>query len=255
VTDLAFYDYGSATAPTVVLLHSIATSSAMWDLQVPLWRQRFRVLTVDLPGHGASPLIGAPTLAGMAEAVVAVLDGARVERAAFVGLSLGGMVCQAIALNQPSRVAALVLANTTGRVPPEARGLWDRRIADVEAGGMETQVATTLERWFTPRFRETSPLTVAFVAHLIRSTSPAGFIAAGRAIQSLDFLDALSAITRPTMVVSGSYDTGTPPTAGAALAEKIPGARLEIIEAAHMSALEKPIEFAELIGGFLRDSL
>ncbi|HSV84473.1 MAG TPA: alpha/beta fold hydrolase [Ramlibacter sp.] len=249
---------GPVGAPVVVLLHPIATHGAIWAAQGPVWAAAFRVVTIDLPGHGGSAPLeqAAPTLHDYAEAVRAVLDALEIELAAIVGLSLGGMVAQAFALAWPQCTRALVLAHTSAQTAPAVRDVWSGRLASFQEQGLEAQVAPTLERWFTRSFRAEAPSTVAWVAAQIRSTSDAGYAAAIRAIQQLDHLGRLGEISAPTLVVAGADDTAVPPAAARAMADAIPGARLFVLpQAAHLGNVEQPVAFTEAVGRFFHQAL
>lgn len=250
---LARYVDGPHDAPVVVLLHAIATHSGLWLPQLGPWSTRWRVVRIDLPGHGASePPVGASTLAGYAEQVRDVLDELEVERAAFVGLSLGGMVAQAFAVAFPQRAGALVLAHTSARTEPAVRELWQRRLDHFESFGLPAQVAPTLDRWFTRAFAAASPLTLAWIAGQIAQTSPAGYAAAIQAIQGLDHLDRLGKLAVPALVIAGEADSAVPPAAAGALAAAIPGAELVVLpDAAHLGSVQQPVLFAETVGSFL----
>jgi 3-oxoadipate enol-lactonase len=244
---------GPAEAPAVVLLHALATHGELWLPQWPVWSMAFRLVAIDLPGHGMSPAPQAPmTLADHAGQVADALDALGIERAAVVGLSLGGMVAQALALRQPGRVRSLVLAHTTARTLPAVREIWDTRLAQFEREGLEKQVEPTLGRWFTPAFATASPMTMAWVARQIRATSPAGYTGAIRAIQGLDHFDRLGAITVPALVVAGDADAAVPLHAASALAERLPHAKLFVLkDAGHLGNVQQPVAFTEAVGGFL----
>lgn len=248
---------GPAGAPVLVLLHAIATHGAIWQAQAAVWSCIYRVVRVDLPGHGDSPAPqGSPTLHDYAVQVREVLDRLGIEQAVIVGLSLGGMVAQAFALAFPQRTRGLVLAHTSARTEPAVRELWARRLAQAEAEGLPAQVAPTLERWFTRGFAAASPLTLEWVAGQVRATAARGYAAAVRAIQGLDHLDRLGAIRVPTLVVAGARDSAVPPAAAATLAEAMPGARLLVLEeAAHLGNVERPVAFTEGVGAFLLEAL
>jgi 3-oxoadipate enol-lactonase len=248
---------GRADAPAVVLLHPIATHSAIWAPQVAAWSAAFRLVRIDLPGHGASaPAEGSPTLADYAAEVHAVLGALEIERAAIVGLSLGGMVAQAFAVAYPRQVRALVLAHTSARTDDAVRELWSRRLALFEEQGLEAQVAPTLERWFTRSFAAASPMTMSWLAQQIRATSSAGYRAAVQAIQRLDHLDRLKEIAAPALVVAGAADSAVPPAAASLLAASIPGAKLVVLDdAAHIGNVQQPVAFTETVGSFLLDAL
>lgn len=245
---------GRADGPPVVLLHAIATNSSMWSAQIPVWASVFRLICIDLPGHGDSPEVeGELDLAGYADCVRGVLDALRIDDASLVGLSFGGMVAQAFALRYPERVRALVLAHTSARTVEAVKGIWEGRVAQFEKEGMAAQVTPTLERWFTRAFAESSPLTLAWLARQILRTTNKGYVSAIRAIQGLDHLDRLGAIKAPTLVVAGAADSAVPPAAAALIAEKLGDARMMVLEgAAHLGNLEKPVEFTEAVGAFLQ---
>lgn len=248
---------GPADAPPLVLLHALATCRDLWLPQIPAWATQFRVIRIDLPGHGQSPLIdGAATLAGFADGVAKVLDDLGIERAAFVGLSLGGMVAQAFALKYPQRCSALVLAHTSARTDAPVRELWNGRLEQLEKDGLPAQAEAILGRWFPPAFAEASPMTLQWIASQIRATSPEGYATAIRAIQQLDHLDMLKNITAPTLVMAGEADMAAPPAAGALMAGQIANARLVVLPGvAHLGNVQAPVLFTETVGAFLQQAL
>lgn len=248
---------GPADAPPLVLLHALATCRDLWLPQLPAWATLFRVIRIDLPGHGQSPLIdGAATLAGFADEVAKVLDDLGIERAAFVGLSLGGMVAQAFALKYPQRCSALVLAHTSARTDAPVRELWKGRLEQLEKDGLPAQAEAILGRWFPPAFAEASPMTLQWIASQIRATSPEGYATAIRAIQQLDHLDMLKNITAPTLVMAGEADMAAPPAAGALMTGQIANARLVVLPGvAHLGNVQAPVLFTETVGAFLQEAL
>jgi len=142
-------DVGPRDAPVVVLLHAIATCSELWAAQIPVWSQFARILAVDLPGHGTSaPRPQINSLDQYAHALAELLASAGIEDVSIVGLSFGGMIGQAFALNYPQRVRSLVLSNTSARTPAAMQETWSRRKEHAATHGMQEQVATTIERWF-----------------------------------------------------------------------------------------------------------
>lgn len=254
---LACHVNGPPDAPAVVLLHAIATSSELWQPQLPVWASAFRVVRIDLPGHGASESPpGALSLKDYADLVKDSLDELGIARAALVGLSLGGMIAQAFALTHPQRLNALVLAHTSARTEPAVREMWNRRLEQFEQYGLEAQAAATLERWFTRAFAQASPMTLEWLARQIRGTSPAGYAAAVGAIQALDYEHRLGEIAVPTLVVAGEDDSAVPPSVAAAIAERVPDARMLVLkDAAHLGNVQQPVVFTEQVGEFLRASL
>jgi 3-oxoadipate enol-lactonase len=254
---LACHVDGPANAPVLVLLHALATHSEIWRPQLPAWSTAFRVVRIDLPGHGASPAPAGPMdLAAYAAQVGDALDALAIKRATLVGLSLGGMVAQAIALQQPQRVQALVLAHTSARTEQAVREVWQRRLEQFERHGLQQQVGPTLERWFTRTFAAACPLTMDWVAAQIRSTSADGYAAAVRAIQALDHLDRLADIRVPALVIAGDCDAAVPPPMASAMAARLRRAQLLVLDdAGHLGNVQQPLRFAEAAGRFVQQAV
>lgn len=244
---------GPADAPVVTLSHSLAASLEMWEPQLPALTKHFRVLRYDTRGHGGSEVPpGAYSLSMLASDVRALLGALGIARTHFVGLSLGGMIGQAIALEHPEILERLVLADTASRMVPETGPLWEERIANVERHGMAPRVEETIGRWFTPPFIDESPGVVDDIRMLIRTTAPQGFIGCSRAIQGLDYTDRLGEIEAPTLIVVGADDLGTPVALSEVMRDGIPGSKLVVLEAAaHLSNVEQAERFNEAVTSFL----
>jgi 3-oxoadipate enol-lactonase len=244
---------GPAGAPVVTLSNSLATDLSMWDPQVPALAARFRVLRYDTRGHGGTDAPpGGYTLDLLADDVRALLRALGITRTHFVGLSMGGMIGQTLALQTPELLLSLALCDTSSRIPPEAKPLWDERIRTAETRGMEPLVEPTLARWLTPATRAAQADLGAAVASMIRRTDPTGYAGCCHAIAALDLTDRLEAIRLRTLVVVGEDDPGTPVAASRAIHERIRGSELVIIKAAaHLSNLERPAEFTQALMGFL----
>ena len=244
---------GPAGAPVVTLSHSLATDLAMWEPQVAALASRFRVLRYDTRGHGGTDApVGAYSLDQLAEDARALLGELGIERTHFVGLSMGGMIGQTLALKHPEMFRSLVLCDTSSRVPPEARPTWDERIRAAEGQGMEPLVEPTIGRWFTPSFIAGHPEVVEPIRAMIRRTPPQGFAGCGHAIKMLDLTDQLHRIGTPTQVVVGEDDPGTPVAASRAIHERIRGSELVILpSAAHLSNIEQPEAFTHAVLAFL----
>ena len=226
----------------------------MWDPQAAVLAQRYRVLRYDTRGHGGSDApAGAYSLEQLAEDARGLLKALGIAQTHWVGLSMGGMIGQTLALSTPGILRSLSLCDTSSRVPPEAGHLWDERIAIAESRGMEPHVEPTIARWFTPKFIESRPDVVDPVRAMIRRTSPRGYAGCCHAIRRLDLTDRLGAITLPTLIVVGDQDVGTPVAASQAIHERIKGSELVILESAsHLSNLEQPAAFTRAVESFLR---
>jgi 3-oxoadipate enol-lactonase len=233
---------GPPGAPVLVLGNSLGTSQMVWGRQVAGLGERFRLLRYELPGHGGSAAWTGPfSVAGLGAGVLALLDLAEVDRAAYCGISLGGMVGMWLAANAPDRIGALGLVCTSAYLPP-ADG-WQARAELVRAEGLAAISAQSAGRWFTTAFADREPEVVAsFIAELER-TDPAGYAGCCLAIADMDLRADLSSITTPTLVISGADDPATPPEHGAAIAAGIAGARQIVVEgAAHLANVSSPDE-------------
>jgi 3-oxoadipate enol-lactonase len=240
---------GPEDAPVLLLSNSLGATLDMWLPQLDAFTRHFRVLRYDSRGHGQSAVPPGPYgMDQLTDDVVGLLDAVGVGRVHYCGLSMGGMVGQALALRAPERLDRLVLCNTAALIgPPE---LWDSRVAAVAAGGTAVLVSV-LDRWFTAEFRQRFPDRVEPFAKMLRETNPLGYIACCRAVQNHDLRFSLSAIRAPTLVVAGTGDVATPPAAGRFLVEAIPGAEYLELPAAHLSNVEAADAFTTNVSAFL----
>jgi 3-oxoadipate enol-lactonase len=213
------------------------------------------VIRFDARGHGASPVPPRPySLEGLAEDAHGLVERLGLEKVHWVGLSMGAMVGMAFALAYAERLGRLVLANTTSSYGPEGRAMWHARAKAVEQGGLAAIEPMVMGRYFSDDFRSEHPELVAVASKRFLETPVEGYLGCCDAIAELDFTGELGRIRNRTLVIAGALDAGTPPAMSQAIAERIPGARMAIIPgAAHLSAAEKPEEFANLVESFLAE--
>jgi 3-oxoadipate enol-lactonase len=251
VSTLAWRELGRPDGPAVLFSHSLGADASMWAPQSEALAPTHRVILVDHLGHGASPVPPGPyTLAELAASVLAVADRLEIDRFAFVGLSLGGLVAQWLGINASSRLTQLVAANTGARIGSVES--WNERIAAVRAGGMASIRDGVLARWFAPGFAEIAPERFAAIADVFGATDPEGYVGCCAALAAADLRDELGSISTPTLVIGGSVDLATPPELAESLAGAISGAELAIIDgAAHLSNLDHAAEFTEVLVQFL----
>ena len=244
---------GPANAPVVTMSHSLATDLGMWDPTVSALTGRFRVLRYETRGHGKTEApTGAYTLDQLADYALALLKALGIARTHWVGLSMGGMIGQTLALKAPQVLASLSLCDTSSRIPPEAKTQWQDRIETAKTQGMEPLVEPTLARWFTEPFRKSRKDVVDRVATMIRTTPVAGYVGCCHAISALDLTDKIGAIKVPTIAIVGEDDPGTPVAAHRVIHERIEGSKLTILKsAAHLSNMEQPEAFNTALTGFL----
>lgn len=240
--------------PFVVLSHALGCDLHMWDGVAALLARAHTVLRYDHRNHGASERVtgsfGVQTLARDAAALIERETGG--EPVHFVGLSMGGMTAQALAAERPELLRSVTIANSSAHYPDPAP--WRARAETVSARGIEAIAAGAVERWLTPAFVATPEgAAVARSLHdvLVRNDAQ-GYIESCAAVAAIDFRESNRRIAVPTLVVAGMQDLATPPAMSEAIVAAIPGARLATIDAAHVSAAERPAEFVELLIDFWR---
>jgi 3-oxoadipate enol-lactonase len=242
---------GPESAPVLVFSNSLGTNFGMWDPQVSATARHFRVLRYDTRGHGFSSVTPGPySIEQLGRDVLGLLDGLKIDKVCFCGLSMGGMTGMWLGVNAPGRLDRLVLANTAARIGN--REIWNARIEQVRQGGMAPIAESVLQRWFTPSFIASAPDQVELVRQMLLQTPAAGYIANCEAIREMDQREAIAGITTPTLVIAGAKDPATPAAEGRFVAGKIPGAKYIELDAAHLSNIEAEAEFTKAVSSFLR---
>lgn len=248
-TRLHVREDGEPQGNPVVFANSLGTDLRLWDAVLPLLPPGHRFIRYDKRGHGRSDVPPAPYHMGiLISDAEAILDDLGVTGCTFVGLSVGGLIAQGLAVKRPDLVARLVLSNTAAKIGTEA--LWDDRIAAVQKGGMEPIADGVMERWFGRDFRESDGL--ALWRARFCETPAEGYVGCCAAIRGSDFYPSTAKLRLPTLVIAGAEDGATPPDLVRETAALIPGARFEIIpRAGHLPCVEDPAAYAELLGAFL----
>lgn len=214
--------------------------------------QRFRVLAVDLPGHGQSlKSEGFLSLEGMSAEVCKTLQALSLTRVHVMGLSLGGMVAQVLAVDHPSCVSSLTLSDTLCEVGPVQIQVMEERARAVEHGGMPALVKPILERWFSPGFSAGHPEVVAEVEKLLLAADPRVNAQTWRAIARLNVVSLLPELHPPALIMNGSLDSSIPQGMGERSASLLGGRFVELPGCAHMAPLEAPEIFMDLLESFL----
>ena len=233
-------------APTLVFAHALGTDLRLWDAVIPLLHDHLRLIRYDMRGHGQSDVPPAPYAMGqLISDAEAICDALQVRDAVFVGLGLGGMVAQGLAVKRLDILHALVLCNTAARIGHV--GDWDKRIAAVTAGGMTAITDPIIDRWFPP----TAPGRSLWRDRL-RATPAQGYIGAASAIAGSDFYTTTASLRLPTLGIAGSEDRSTPADLVRETIDLIPGARFRIIRrAGHLPPVDQPAAFATALTQFL----
>jgi len=248
---------GPENGPVVCITHSLASDGGSWAEQVPpLLQAGFRVLRLDMRGHGGSdPVAGDYTMKALAGDVATVLDALAIPRAHYIGLSIGGMIGQAFALEHGAKLISAMWCDTLPASPVGAAALWDERMNTVRrANSLEPLADGTVERWFTGAFKSQNPGRWKQIRDTVAATTPAGYLGCSAAIMNLDFAGQLSSLRLPVLVVCGADDPGTPASENRRLASLVPGGRYEeIASARHFPNVERPDGFNRIMMSWLEE--
>lgn len=244
---------GTDSGLPIVLSHALGLDLHMWDGLAAELGKSHPVLRYDHRGHGGSAV---PEAAFTMDDLVD--DAARLIRewgrgpVLFIGLSMGGMVGQGLAIRHPELVKGVVLANTTSQYPDAAKTAWVQRIETVKAGGMAAVADMVVQRYLHEDHRQAHPAQAEALRSRLLRTSPQSYAAACAAVMSVDWQARLGEVKAPTLVIAGARDAGATPAMAQAIAEQVPGAQLEVLaDASHLSVQETPAEFNRLLQAFI----
>ncbi len=245
---------GTSSKPALLFSNSLGTDLRIWDAVAAGLSDRFQVVLYDKRGHGLTDAPEPPYSArGLAGDVVGLLDALQIDHAVVCGVSVGGIIAQALALHYPERVRALILCDTGARIGTVES--WQQRIEMVRAGGLQSLVGMTMERWFSKGFHERCPADIRGYANMLLATNMQGYIGTCGALRDADFRSDLSRVKHPTLVVVGAEDIATPPGLGRELAGLIPGAQFSIVDGAgHLPCIEQPNLLVERLMRFLQEA-
>lgn len=245
---------GPAGAPVLVLSNSLGTDLAMWDAQLPAFTETLQVLRYDTRGHGKSVVSeGFYSIEELGQDVLALLDALNIKRAAFCGLSMGGLIGQWLGVHAEPHIEKLILCNTAAKIGNDE--VWNGRI-DTVLKGREQAMAElrdgAVARWFTPDYAAANPQTVERITQMLAATSPEGYAANCAAVRDADFRGQLESISVPTLIVTGAADEVTTTEHGRDMQACISGAELKEFEAAHLSNVQAGDAFTRTVLEFLK---
>ena len=238
--------------PWLTFIHQLGGDLSIWDQLAGYFRDDYTVLRYDVRGHGQTAVSKVPfNVADLSQDLGALLDALGVETTHVVGMSMGGMIAQQFALDDPDRIETLTLADTSAGTP-NAHEIWEQRAAAARSGGVASLVQATLERWLTAGFRSAHPEAVEQISEVLHNTSPDGYADMCIALRDFDVRSRLVQINLPTLTVAGCHDAGTLPAATEAVANAIREARFELLDAAHLAPIEQSHRFAALLETFMQ---
>jgi 3-oxoadipate enol-lactonase len=244
---------GRPDAPALIFANSLGTDCRVWDEMAETLGRDWRIVLYDKRGHGLTEAPPGPyNIAMLADDLLALADHLGLLSFAVVGLSIGGLIAQQVAVHAPQRLTALVLADTAAQIG--AAESWNARIGAVTQSGVASIADAVMQRWFTPAFHAARPDALAGWRAMLCSMSATGYTAACAALRDADLTGRIGAIAAPTLVVAGEGDQSTPPELVRATASLIPGARFELIPCCgHIPPAEQPDFLAALIQAHLQE--
>lgn len=239
---------GRPDGPPLVLIHALGTDLSIWTPLVAAL-PRHRILRFDLRGHGGSDVPPAPySMGALIRDAERLMDHFAVTDAVVLGLSLGGMIAQGLAIKRMDLVRGLILSNTAARIGTSAQ--WQDRIAAVRAGGLAALADATMERWFGRQWRANPSM--PFVREIFLRTPPDGWCGCAAAIAGADFYETTATLRLPTLAIAGGLDGSTPPDLVRETAALIPGHHFQLIrEAGHIGIADRPADYVAAVSGFL----
>jgi 3-oxoadipate enol-lactonase len=242
---------GAASGPVLVLSHALGLDLTIWDHVIPLMPPTLRILRYDHRGHGGSDSPAPPySMGALITDAERLLDHLNIRDCVFLGLSMGGLVAQGLAIKRLDLVRALVLSNTAAKIGTES--FWQDRMAQVRTGGLAAINASATERMFSRAFRASIEMT--HWQNLMLNGNPDGYIGCAAAIAGTDFYTPTASLRLPTLAIAGSEDSATPPDLVRETADLIPGSRFALIRGGgHLPFVERPQAYADALTRFLHD--
>ncbi|WP_397541368.1 3-oxoadipate enol-lactonase [Roseovarius salis] len=248
---LHYREDGEPDGAPVVFANSLGTDLHLWDAVLPHLPHGLRLIRYDKRGHGHSSVPPAPYAMGaLVRDAEALLDHLGVRDAVFVGLSIGGMIGQGLAVKRHDQIRALVLSNTAAKIG--TKRMWQDRIDTVRDGGIAALAEAVLARWFSRDFLAKGEVTTWH--DMLVGTQPEGYIGCCAAIAGTDFYTPTSGLRLPVLGIAGSEDGATPPDLVRETVELVPGSKFRLMRrAGHLPCVERPEEYAQVLAGFLRE--
>ena len=246
-----YQTFGDAAKPALIFSNSLGTNFKMWQAQIDFFQQDFFVICYDTRGHGASSAPQGPySIDQLGQDVVNLLDHLNVEKAAFCGISMGGLTGQWLAIHRPERFNQVVVCNTAAKIGQEQA--WNDRAALVREQGLQPIASTAASRWFTEPFIQSNATVVNNLQNDLAAGSAEGYASCCEALAKADVREQLKDITVPILVVTGQQDPVTTVVDGQFMVESIANSQLFEINASHISNVELPNEFNQAVKQFIQ---
>jgi 3-oxoadipate enol-lactonase len=249
--ELAYRLDGAADGRVVMMSNSLMCDHTMWDINVPVFTDRYRTLRYDTRGHGSSGTTPGPySIAMLADDAVRLLDALGIRQVHFIGLSMGGMIGQQIGARYPERIYSLSLCDTASEMPP--RSMWEERLSIASRQGTAGLLDATIQRWFTGPYIARKPESIEKVRRMILSTGIEGFAACASAVRDMAQTTMLLKVKAPTIVLVGRQDPGCTVEQSTVIHRMIDGSQMIVLEdAAHLSNIEQSHAFNSTLRSFI----
>tara|TARA_Y100000782_G_C10187104_1_gene267351 strand:- start:1329 stop:2456 length:1128 start_codon:yes stop_codon:yes gene_type:complete len=240
---------GTPNSPVLIFSNSLGSTLEMWDELVPYLLPYFRILQYDTRGHGGSDAPSDPyTIETLGQDVLQLMDDLNIEKAAFCGLSMGGLIGQWLGINAPERFTHLILSNTAAKIGTEER--WSERIQNITENGMSVLADSTMSVWFTDGFRQQHPAKEQWARTMVLENNITGYANCCAAIGAADFRATIKNIPLKTLVITGDEDPVTTAEHAEFMANEIPDAHVQLFPARHLASTELPEAFAKALIDF-----
>lgn len=242
---------GPENGPSIVFSNSLGTDMRIWDEVISYLPKNLKILRYDKRGHGLSDCPNSPYSMGtLVKDIEALMDTLKLKNSLFIGLSIGGMIAQGLALKRLDLVRAMALSNTAARIGN--REIWEDRINKVKSSGMKALTEETMKRWFSNDFLESKQ--IYKWKNMFERQPLEGYIGCAHAISGTDFYTPTSSLRLPTIAIAGSEDGSTPPDLVRETSDLIPGSKFNLIKGAgHIPCVEAPIKYANILSSFMKE--
>lgn len=248
-----YQTFGDKTSPAVVFSNSLGTSYQMWQDQIDVLQQHFFVICYDTRGHGASSApSGAYTLEQLGTDVIRLLDYLEIKQSAFCGISMGGLTGQWLAIHASERIQRMIVANTAARIGNEQAWLDRAQLARTQ--GLLPIAETAPSRWFTYPFIQSHHDKIQILINDLAAGNASGYASCCEALAKADMREQLQQIQIPMLIIAGKQDPITTVEDARFMQQRIPQAQFTEIAASHISNIEAPEQFNQIIQDFLLSS-
>lgn len=246
---------GPEGAPWITFSNSLATNLSMWDQQVKLLSNDWRILRYDQRGHGDTDASPPPySFDLLVQDLIGLWDMLDINNSVLCGLSMGGTTGLGVAIDHNKRLTGFIGCDLPHRSPEPFVEAWNDRKVMAEKGGMRGMAEPTATRWFTEKFYSNSgnQETMNKIKNMISTTKLEGFLGCASALQTIQYHGRIEEIRVPTLFISGAEDAAAGPKSMEPLLAMVPSSSMHIVpNAGHIANMENPDNFNSALVSFL----